>query len=78
MGLYFTGSILAGMLMGRLIELPVLHLRDRLCPSRSSDLAPAAAPRVAAHDPGSGAAAEPVVAPGLGLSAAVSPAAERS
>jgi peptidoglycan/LPS O-acetylase OafA/YrhL len=38
--LYLSGALVVGIAMARLIEIPVLHLRDRLYPSRSGSLAP--------------------------------------
>jgi peptidoglycan/LPS O-acetylase OafA/YrhL len=35
LAVYFAGSVLAGVLMAKLIEVPFLRLRDRLLPSRS-------------------------------------------
>lgn len=34
-GVYLVGSVLAGVLMARIVEVPALHLRDRLFPPRS-------------------------------------------
>lgn len=42
--LYLVGCILLGILFARLIEFPVLRLRDRLFPSRSQDLPPSKLP----------------------------------
>jgi peptidoglycan/LPS O-acetylase OafA/YrhL len=42
MACYLVGSVAVGILMARLVELPMLRLRDRLLPSRSA-AAPAAA-----------------------------------
>jgi peptidoglycan/LPS O-acetylase OafA/YrhL len=39
--LFLTGSVLLGIFMASVIEYPLLHLRDRLFPSRSQPLNPA-------------------------------------
>lgn len=41
---YVAASVILGVSMAKLVEMPVLRLRDRLFPSRSSDL-------IALHNP---------------------------
>jgi peptidoglycan/LPS O-acetylase OafA/YrhL len=51
--LHFTGSVLAGVIMAKLIEFPALHLRERLIPSGSRSTAVPVAAAVSAAQPGS-------------------------